>query len=70
MARVLWENVGWLDSLRSMGARVEPDEPGVARIEFDLNLPAATEETVLRRILREVATWLAEIRAKAEADRT
>ncbi|MGH9118188.1 MAG: GNAT family N-acetyltransferase [Acidimicrobiales bacterium] len=70
VAQVLWENIGWLESLRSIGARVEPDEAGVARIEFDLNLPPATQETVLRRVLREVATWLAELRAKAEAERT
>jgi len=67
VARVLWENIGWLESLRSIGARVEPDEPGVARIEFDLTLPTQAQETLVRRILRELGAWMAELRARAEA---
>jgi GNAT superfamily N-acetyltransferase len=62
-ARVLWTNVGWLDSLRSVGARIEPDEPGVARIEFDLALPEPPPTSVVRRVLREVATMVAHIRS-------
>jgi GNAT superfamily N-acetyltransferase len=62
-ARVLWENVGWLESLRSVGARVEADEPGVARIEFDLALPEPPPPTLIRRVLREVATMVAHLRS-------
>jgi GNAT superfamily N-acetyltransferase len=58
VARVLWENIAWLESWRSLGARVEADEPGVARIEFDLTVEGATHEPLLRRVLREVATLL------------
>jgi RimJ/RimL family protein N-acetyltransferase len=70
VARVLWENVGWLESLRSLGARIEADEPGVARIEFDLTVHRATEESLLRRVLRELATTMAGIRARIEPDRS
>jgi GNAT superfamily N-acetyltransferase len=38
---VLWDNVEAMMGLADVGARVEPDEPGVARIEIDL--PAAPE---------------------------
>jgi acetyltransferase len=61
-ARVLWENVGWLESLRSVGARIEADEPGVARIEFDLGVPDATHDKRIRHVLREVATMVAHLR--------
>ena len=37
---VLWEHVHLLDVLRTRGARVVSDEPGIARVEFDLPLPA------------------------------
>jgi GNAT superfamily N-acetyltransferase len=62
-ARVLWENIGWLESLRSVGARVEADEPGVARIEFDLSVPEPPPPTLVRRVLREVATMMAHLRS-------
>ena len=65
-ARVLWENVGWLESLRSVGARVEADEPGVARIEFDISVPEPPPPTLVRRVLREVATMLAHLRSSRD----
>jgi RimJ/RimL family protein N-acetyltransferase len=37
---VLWEHAHLLDVLRKRGARVVADEPGIARVEFDLPLPA------------------------------
>jgi GNAT superfamily N-acetyltransferase len=41
VADVLWSNRTLLDTLRELGARVEPSEPGVARVEFDLPPPGA-----------------------------
>jgi GNAT superfamily N-acetyltransferase len=61
-ARVLWENIGWLETLRSLGARVEADEPGVARIEFDLSPHEPAPPKLIRRVLREVATMMSHLR--------
>jgi GNAT superfamily N-acetyltransferase len=40
---VLWDNREALDGLSAAGARIEPDEPGIARVEIDL--PATEEQT-------------------------
>lgn len=61
VARVLWENEAWLDSLRGLGARVEPDEPGVARIEIDLVRHTPETTTLVHRIVRAIAARLAEL---------
>ena len=56
---VLWENVGVVDPLRELGARIEAEEPGVARIEIDL--PATTPtptESFVRRLLAAIAALL------------
>ena len=56
---VLWDNVGVVDPLRELGARVEAKEPGVARIEVDL--PAtepAPSEGLVRRLLTAISTVL------------
>jgi GNAT superfamily N-acetyltransferase len=58
VAKVLWENEAWLDSLRAMGARVGPDEPGVASIEFDLVAHPQVRRTLLHRFIRAFATLL------------
>jgi len=53
---VMWENEELLDELRAAGARVEPDEPGVARVE--IAFPPAEEPSRLdigRAILRRLA---------------
>jgi GNAT superfamily N-acetyltransferase len=57
VAKVLWENEDWLDSLRALGARVMPAEPGVASIEFDLAVEAdaAATHTLLRRLVGAIA---------------
>jgi GNAT superfamily N-acetyltransferase len=70
VARVLWENLSWLESLRALGARVEPDEPGVAKLEFDLTLPREEHRPLARRVLQELGAFMAELRARAEADRS
>ncbi len=52
VADVLWENRDLLDSLRELGARVSPSEPGVARVEFDLPEPGADlAGTAIHRLL-------------------
>jgi GNAT superfamily N-acetyltransferase len=54
---ILWENEELLLELRELGAVVEPDEPGVARVEIDI---AGVEEPArssrLRAMLRHFAT--------------
>ncbi len=57
---VLWENEEVIDGLRAAGARVVPDEPGVARVEIDL--PTAIEPARLpdlRALLRHLTRALA-----------
>jgi GNAT superfamily N-acetyltransferase len=51
VGRVLWENEALLDGLRAFGARIEPDEPGVARVEVDLAPKAEQRESVLARVI-------------------
>jgi protein lysine acetyltransferase len=52
VADVLWDNRILLDTLRQLGARVDPAEPGVARVEFDLPEPGtALDGTALHRML-------------------
>ena len=54
---ILWDNQDVLDALTAAGARIEPDEPGVARVEVDI--PPAEEPTRLpglRAVLRNFAT--------------
>jgi len=60
---VLWENDEMIEMLREEGARVTPDEPGVALIELDLpesgdELPDRTVRQVLRSIANRVRAVL------------
>lgn len=53
---VLWDNENVLAGLRAAGARVEPEEPGVARVEIDIPPPEEpTLVEVIRAALREFA---------------
>ena len=53
---VLWENEDMIELLREEGARVSPDEPGVAFIELDLPEPGAElPEHTIRQVLRSLA---------------
>jgi GNAT superfamily N-acetyltransferase len=61
-AKVLWENEEWLHSLRALGARVEPDEPGVASIEFDLVTHETERTSGLRRLVKAIAARIEELR--------
>jgi GNAT superfamily N-acetyltransferase len=61
-AKVLWENEDWLHSLRDFGARVEPAEPGVASIEFDLIAHEKSRTTLLRRLVKAIAARVEEFR--------
>lgn len=54
---VMWENEELLDELRAAGGRVEPDEPGVARVEIDFPPP---EEPSRLDIGRAILRWLAQ----------
>ena len=56
-ADVLWDNRTLLDTLRQVGARIEPAEPGIARVEFDL--PARGAELAGTALHRLLATWAA-----------
>ena len=47
---VLWDNLEVLDSLSDAGALVQPDEPGIARVEIDL--PDLEEPTQMSGIIR------------------
>ena len=56
---VLWENIGVVEPLRELGARIEAEEPGVARIEVDLPAtPPTPSEGFVRRLLAAIATVL------------
>lgn len=46
IGHVLWENDALLEGLRQAGARIVPEEPGVARIEADIE--AATAALTVR----------------------
>jgi GNAT superfamily N-acetyltransferase len=61
-AKVLWENEDWLHSLQELGARIEPAEPGVASIEFDLVVHEPARTTGLRRLVKEIAARIEEFR--------
>jgi len=53
---VLWDNLEVLDALRAAGARVEPDEPGIARVEIDIPAPEEpTRRSGIRAALRHFA---------------
>jgi len=59
----LWENDDMIEMLREEGARVTPDEPGVALIELDLpesgdELPERTVRQVLRSVADRVRAVL------------
>ncbi len=59
---VLWENDDMLDLLRGEGARVLPDEPGVAKLELDLPEQASQlPEPFLHRVLRALAEPVLEV---------
>jgi GNAT superfamily N-acetyltransferase len=55
-ASVMWENHELLDSLRALGAEIQPSEPGVASVRMALpSSEAVLHETELHRILRVFA---------------
>lgn len=58
---VLWDNVPTVDALREAGARVLPEEPGIARLEIDLPEEAKEDEAMspLRRALHTAASMAA-----------
>jgi GNAT superfamily N-acetyltransferase len=60
-ASVMWENRELLDSLRAMGARIEPSEPGVASVRIVLPASGADlPESELHRVLRVFAERVGE----------
>jgi GNAT superfamily N-acetyltransferase len=59
VAEVMWENDTLLADLRHLGARVVPDEPGVARVEYDLVPEPARHRTSVRRLIRAATRWAA-----------
>lgn len=59
VSHVLWENESVLTPLLEAGARVLPEEPGVARVEIDVVAPdRVQQEGLLHRVLRTVAVQL------------
>jgi GNAT superfamily N-acetyltransferase len=60
-ASVMWENHELLDSLRALGAEIQPSEPGVASVKVALpSSEAVLPETELHRILRVFAERVGE----------
>jgi GNAT superfamily N-acetyltransferase len=60
-ASVMWENHELLDSLRTLGAEIQPSEPGVASVRIALpSAEASLPETELHRILRVFAERVGE----------
>jgi GNAT superfamily N-acetyltransferase len=63
-ASVMWENRELLAGLRSLGAVIEPSEPGVASVRISLPPPEADpvdlRETELHRVLRVFAERVGE----------
>jgi GNAT superfamily N-acetyltransferase len=57
---VQWDNDLTVDALAREGARVTSAEPGIARIEIDLPVPAADRDSFVRHILRTVGARNAE----------
>ena len=60
---VLWDNQELLEGLAAAGAHIEPDEPGVARVEIDIPAPeeptlAATIRAVLKDFARAIRGFL------------
>jgi acetyltransferase len=58
VAGVLWENAGLLADLRDVGARVVAGEPGVARVELDLEPEPVERDGLVRRLARTAARFL------------
>lgn len=51
---VRWDNVDAVEGLTDFGARIRPDEPGVARVEIDLPAPVETlDDRFVHRLLHE-----------------
>jgi GNAT superfamily N-acetyltransferase len=60
-ASVMWENHELLDSLRALGAEIQPSEPGVASVQIAIpSSEAVLPETELHRILRVFAERVGE----------
>jgi GNAT superfamily N-acetyltransferase len=60
-ASVMWENHDLLDSLRALGAEIQPSEPGVASVQIAIpTSEAVLPETELHRILRVFAERVGE----------
>lgn len=56
IATVMWENRALLDSLRTLGADIQPSEPGVASVRITLPpMEADLRKTELHRVLRVFA---------------
>ncbi|HEX2849483.1 MAG TPA: GNAT family N-acetyltransferase [Acidimicrobiales bacterium] len=58
VAHVLWENEPALELLRDAGARVAPEEPGIARIELDLPEDRAEVEARVAEMLTRITPHL------------
>jgi len=66
---VMWDNDAMIDLLRQEGARVEPDEPGVARVEIDLPEPGGElPEHTLHELVRTAAQHVREVIHRATVD--
>jgi GNAT superfamily N-acetyltransferase len=60
-ASVMWENRELLDSLRALGAQIQPSEPGVASVQIALpSSETSRPEAELHRILRAFAERVGE----------
>jgi RimJ/RimL family protein N-acetyltransferase len=60
-ASVMWENRKLLDGLRTFGAEVTPNEPGVASVRIALPAPEELPESDLHRALRLFAARVDEM---------
>jgi RimJ/RimL family protein N-acetyltransferase len=60
-ASVMWENRKLLDGLRTFGAEVTPNEPGVASVRIALPTPDELPESDLHRALRLFAARVNEM---------
>jgi len=63
VAHVLFENAALLEGLRAAGAAVEVEEPGLARVEYDVPVPdrvaiAGDWRDPVRQLLATLADWL------------
>lgn len=52
---VLWDNTVVMNAFRDAGARIERQEPGVARAEFDLVPEAENTVSLVRSVFRAIA---------------